>query len=372
MEEMKAWQHGYPMDYLVDIQDRYAEYNKYALGPFLEVKKNKVAQSLHEKKLKVTEHNAIEISETKVKSAIKMHGDTVIGHKLPGDITFTKISNFDDDIMSILRLYNDHNCWLYTWAEWAEAKQFAKINKFKYIGCKVSSFAEVQAIYFRDAKNVLEPREHPTLLGAETVNISKCQFIDIDTKKLQEELSQLDVEYTNHYSNYNKGKSWSAISLRGYKDDVNCIVKPLEMDKKWKAKNEGWEDWQLQDVSIRNKFPYVNEIVEKLPTSQVHRIRFMALGPGGGELSRHTDQVDPTLGVEDGKLMRLHIPVVTNPNMIFSSWDMHGQKHDHNMKEGEMWYLDIRKPHMAINNGDATRIHLVIDVEATKEMRDML
>ena len=50
MEEMKAWQHGYPMDYLVDIQDRYAEYNKYALGPFLEVKKNKVAQSLHEKK----------------------------------------------------------------------------------------------------------------------------------------------------------------------------------------------------------------------------------------------------------------------------------------------------------------------------------
>ena len=61
MEEMKAWQHGYPMDYLVNIQDRYAEYNKYALGPFLEVKKNKVAQSLHEKKLKVTDYNAIEI-----------------------------------------------------------------------------------------------------------------------------------------------------------------------------------------------------------------------------------------------------------------------------------------------------------------------
>ena len=70
--------------------------------------------------------------------------------------------------------------------------------------------------------------------------------------------------------------------------------------------------------------------------------------------------------------MRLHIPVITNPKVIFSCWNVHGKQHDYKMKEGELFYLDIRKPHMAINNGDATRIHLVIDVEATKEMREML
>ena len=39
------------------------------------------------------------------------------------------------------------------------------------------------------------------------------------------------------------------------------------------------------------------------------------------------------------------------------------------MKEGELWYLDIRKPHTAINNGEQTRIHLVVDVEANDSCR---
>jgi len=42
------------------------------------------------------------------------------------------------------------------------------------------------------------------------------------------------------------------------------------------------------------------------------------------------------------------------------------------MKEGELWYLDIRKPHMAVNNGDETRIHLVVDIEANDECRRLL
>ena len=76
-------------------------------------------------------------------------------------------------------------------------------------------------------------------------------------------------------------------------------------------------------------------------------------------LYKHTPETCKLILI-DPKMLELSIyediphlltPVVTNPNMIFSSWDMHGQKHDHNMKESEMWYLDIRKPHMAINNG---------------------
>lgn len=369
---MKPWQYGYSMDYLVNIQDRYKEYNKYTIGPFLEVKKNKIAQSLHEKKLQVTKYNAIQISHSQVKSAIKMHGDIVIGEKLPGDITFTMISNFDNDIMNILQSYEDHNCWLYTWSEWPKAHQFAKKNKFKYIGCKISSFAEIQAIYFRDAKNVIEPRKHFSLPPLETKNICKLKFMKIDTTKIQKELARVDANWEPLYSTSNSAKSWSAISLRGYQDDINCIVKPLEMSKKWKANHKGWENWQLQDVSIRKKFPYVNKIIQKLPTSNIHRIRFMALAPCGGKLLRHTDQVDPTLGIEDGKLMRLHIPVITNPKVSFSCWNVHGKQHDYKMKEGELFYLDIRKPHSAINTGNTTRIHLVIDVEATKEMRNMM
>ena len=48
---------------------------------------------------------------------------------------------------------------------------------------------------------------------------------------------------------------------------------------------------------------------------------------------KDTQTVDPHLGVADGKIMRLHIPIITNPNMEFTSWDMYGRKHTVNMKE---------------------------------------
>jgi len=37
-----------------------------------------------------------------------------------------------------------------------------------------------------------------------------------------------------------------------------------------------------------------------------------------------------------------------------------------------LWYLDIRKPHKAINGGDKARIHLVIDVRLTEELRKLI
>lgn len=45
-----------------------------------------------------------------------------------------------------------------------------------------------------------------------------------------------------------------------------------------------------------------------------------------------------------------------------------GKKTEINMKEGECWYLDIRKPHKAINQGDTNRIHLVVDIKLTDKV----
>ena len=42
------------------------------------------------------------------------------------------------------------------------------------------------------------------------------------------------------------------------------------------------------------------------------------------------------------------------------------------MKEAEAWYLDVRKPHRAVNGGDTHRIHLVIDVVSNEELRKLL
>ena len=57
------------------------------------------------------------------------------------------------------------------------------------------------------------------------------------------------------------------------------------MNKKWKAENDTWEEWECEDTPLREQFPYVNEILAKIPTDRIERVRFMSLAPGGGELS---------------------------------------------------------------------------------------
>ena len=83
----------------------------------------------------------------------------------------------------------------------------------------------------------------------------QVSFTDI-TKQLAKQLEEMNIEYTNHYSNYNKAKSWSAISLRGYKNDYRFITKPVEMNKKWQKENEN-EVFEMQDTDWRKKFPLV-------------------------------------------------------------------------------------------------------------------
>jgi hypothetical protein len=88
------------------------------------------------------------------------------------------------------------------------------------------------------------------------------------------------------------------------------------------------------------------------------------LRPGGGELARHTDQVDPDAGIKPGKLMRMHVPLETNDHVKFSSWTPGGQGLDVHMDVGNSYFLDTRKPHKAVNDGTTIRTHLVIDVVA--------
>ena len=367
--EMKDWQKGYQLDYLKEITAEYDHYNSYTDSPFAQFKKNNVADYLDKGSLRKAGDAWINITEAKVRSKITMHGETIIGYKEPGDVVIQNISAYTENVKNYISHYSDRNCWLFVWSEDEKAVEFAKDAGFDYVGSKITTFAEIYSVFFRNSSTSFEERSHPPIDGAETVSISKCMFDTINTSIIRKELEKITLEYTNHYSNYNKKGSWSAISLRGYRPDPSFIAKPVEMSKKWKAENDTSEEWECEDTPLREQFPYVNDLLSRIPTDNIERIRFMSLAPGGGELQRHTDQVDPYLGVADGKVMTLHIPVITNPKMEFTSWDMHGEKHIVNMKEGELWYLDIRKPHMAINNGDETRIHLVVDIEANDSCR---
>jgi hypothetical protein len=142
------------------------------------------------------------------------------------------------------------------------------------------------------------------------------------------------------------------------------------MNDKWHEAHKD-EHFELQDTPLYAQFPEVRKLLEFLD-GDVHRVRFMRLAPGGGELTRHTDQVDPDAGNSLGALARLHFPLKTNKDVLFSTWNGDDQEERYHYGFGECWVIDTRKPHMAINGGSEERIHLVVDVIVTPKIEQMI
>ena len=385
---MKDWQKGIELEDLLIQEKIWEGYNERCLSPFLEMKKNKIAGAIDADNYVCGHQWAIQSRILKVKSKINMYSayDIPIATVQKGDRIVDKITcNQPDMIVETMRKYNE-DTFLFINEEHDIDRFVASWAGFKKIGIKINTFGDIQGVYFKDrVEGAFGEREFPEqkmMLPEEKLVLRKANFhpvpwVDGESLRfgwmceaIKERLEIMDYEFTNHYSNYNKGKSWSAISLRGYTPDWTFITKPAEMSKKWKEENKDVE-FKLQDTDIRKMFPEVEDLLKLLP-GKPHRIRFMNLSPGGGELQRHTDQVDPDAGVNDYKLMRFHFPIVTNENVTFSQWNYEAERVSCHMDVGECWYLDVRKPHQAINGGAEMRTHLVVDIEANEKVRALI
>ena len=375
---MKDWQKGIELEDLLTQEKIWEGYNERCLSPFLEMKKNKIAAAIDVDNYVCGHEWAIQSRILKAKSKINMYSayDIPIATVQKGDRVVDKIAcNQPEVVVETLRKYNE-DTFLFINEEHNIDRFVASWAGFKKLGIKINTFGDIQGVYFKDrVEGAFGEREFPEanmMLPEEKLVLRKTSIPDVSNicDIITQRLEIMDYEFTNHYSNYNKGKSWSAISLRGYTPDWAFITKPAEMSKKWKEENKDIE-FKLQDTDIRKMFPEVEDLLKLLP-GKPHRIRFMNLSPGGGELQRHTDQVDPDAGVNDYKLMRFHFPIVTNENVTFSQWDYKAERVSCHMKVGECWYLDVRKPHQAINDGEDMRTHLVVDIEANEKVRALI
>jgi hypothetical protein len=362
---MKPWQHGYELDYLKNLSSKYSDYNSFALSPFAEVKKNNIAEMLHKGTLKIFDDSFLEIAPVKVNTPIFLHGKTLIATKQKGDVTISKLSGNINNLAKHINSVKE-NSWLYVWAEDSKHNDLAKDCGFTRVGSKITTFGEIHAIYYRG-----ENREFSKVNPAEILSIKKID--NVDQLLIGQIKNKLDLlpSFTNHYSNYNKGKSWSALSLRGYSSDPSFITKPSEMNDKWLEEHRDIE-FSMQDTPLYDNFFEVRSLLSRFNDTEIHRVRFMKLAPNNGELTRHTDQVDDDSGGSLGKLARLHFPIKTNDKVLFTVWDCDGREQCVNMKEGECWFLDTRKPHRAINAGNEERIHLVVDVLVNERIQEVL
>jgi aspartyl/asparaginyl beta-hydroxylase (cupin superfamily) len=113
----------------------------------------------------------------------------------------------------------------------------------------------------------------------------------------------------------------------------------------------------------------INDVLAKIP-STFERVRFMKIKANSG-IGKHSDKIDKDFGLEDGNIVRFHVPIRTNDKVKFFLWE--GKKQLENyMETGHYYYIDARAPHSVVNNSDVDRIHLVIDVYVNDEIRKLL
>jgi hypothetical protein len=162
---------------------------------------------------------------------------------------------------------------------------------------------------------------------------------------------------------YNDG-NWEAISLRGYSKDPENILKPGVL----KTSSEMGE---LQDTTLRfvSEMQPLNEIMSQIP-AEFQRVRIMRL-KSGTKIEKHSDKIDKSIGFEDGEIIRIHVPIKTDPSVVFSLYEGK-EKKDFYLEVGNYYYADVTRPHEVHNAWSEDRLHLVADCYSNQTMRDLI
>jgi len=249
------------------------------------------------------------------------------------------------------------------------ARECAAAAAFTWQTTKISAGSELKGIYSTKPLGLapLPPEELSAL------RVLKPKFLSADQHAaILKELDAFGDKFAQHYSDYNKRKSWTSFALRGYNDDPGFIIKPSEMSKTWKEENAALLAEKPRWTEAAKHFPAAKAVVESLGLP-LDRVRFMRLRSKDGELSRHADITDREAGVQDGFVTRLHIPIKTSDAVTFFSWSARGEKLAFTFPERVLFYLDQRKPHAVVNKDPALdRVHMVIDCFADAKLRKLI
>lgn len=370
---MNSWQQGYELDLLKALKKAFKEdYKPYVFGAFGMPNERDIATALSKGQvIKTVENDSLAIYQ-RYTAKSRVSDFTQDGFEIkPGYFFIKHIAGPQKEkLLNYLVSAIPGPILLEIFDENLELRAYAESLGFKYITTKIAASSDLKGIY---AKNVEIPYSLPQ---EENINIKELNATFLSPQEMEEIRKELQEfsSWANHYSSYNKRQSWSAFAIRGYDvQDPNFIIKPGEMSQGWKKENPERAAAKSMWTEASEKFPKTKEIVEKrFQGATPDRVRFMRLTKGKGELSRHADITDREAGVQPGRVVRLHIPIYSNPDVIFQSWHHRGEKSVVNMKEGSLWFLDVRKPHTAVNNGDADRVHLVMDFYSTQGLTDLI
>jgi hypothetical protein len=360
---MEKWQNGIDINILKKYSTIFNNYDKeYHLSLFSKVNESTVADWI--KSENIYEINGSVVAAKKLKAALPIKDFR--GIKIASAPASTLlIERVAGDPNSIIEIIKNFNCDKILWKFWTEnptSKYIANNLNLKIIGTQILASSEIKSIATLNIEtiNPIEPIEKLSIIKT---NLST----DID---LSDWNSIIENLWINHYSSYNKGKSWKAVSLRSFGGEKDFIEKPSEMSKKWKKDNPNKLNLEVKNTELFYEIPNLKNVLNLLDC-EFERIRFMKLD-SNGFLTRHADITDKNAGASIGKIARFHLPIQTNENSKFQMWNLDGKCSEYHMSINDWWYLDVRKPHAAFNNGNAARIHLVADAIVNEKIIDIL
>lgn len=168
-----------------------------------------------------------------------------------------------------------------------------------------------------------------------------------DVERLQADLDIATAQFQSapQVGKYHDG-SWTGIGLRNFSGDHGNTL----------AAHTG----HSKDTAVLEQCHYFKEVLDNIGCPvYVARILFL---PPGKVIGEHTDA---GFGWNYG-MVRLHIPIVTDPRVEFSIGD-----EDVYWQPGEFWFGDFGKPHSLRNKSDITRVHLVVDCPITAETLEL-
>ena len=189
-----------------------------------------------------------------------------------------------------------------------------------------------------------------------------------DTSILNSVAANLDnMDFKKVKTKYVK-TGWDALSLHGYGKHPLDILKPGVL------KSSVNIDTKLQwtTLSVITIMKPILGMLKKLPC-EFERVRFMRL-EAGKVIGKHSDKIDKEIGFDDGDIIRIHMPIRTNDNVVFTLYENTKDKDgtEYNLKTGHYYYTDVTKAHAVRNTSDIDRIHLVADCYSNEKMRALL
>jgi len=375
---MADWQRGFELSYLQSFGDLFKRRHKaLVFGAFGLTKERDVAEALERKRIIWAGTPPVAAAIFNVSKADATHQDFAQRDCLiPEGSIVIKAFACDDSAAGariLTRLCErapGRRIWVEAFEEDRAACAALAECGFAYVCTKISAGSEIKGLYCRGMAPPLPPLPAEE---AATQCLLRAEWLTAEAHAaILDELSRSGDRFAQHYSDYNKRKSWTAFALRGYQDNADFIIKPAEMAKGWKDDHPELMAARVRWTEAAPLFQVTIAQVERLGL-QLDRVRFMRLRSKNGELSRHADITDREAGLRDGCIARLHVPIRTSQAVTFVGYTARGERLEQKFAERSLFYLDQRKPHAVYNTDPALdRIHLVIDCFADAYVRQMI